>query len=130
MTTTTTTEYCTIDCLMACPKDKSRVCRYINVRELYPNSPLCPEVTDEMIEHYLETKSEEKCQDPHEIYAQRIARLINLMRNGVVKIDKISICYNKSNKTFIVEDEWPRMRAAYYLNLDIPFWIYSWDSLM
>jgi hypothetical protein len=83
-------------------------------------------VTDTMIEIYLYSKlfvdtmdrEHNGAEDSVETHAQRIASLIDLKRKGV-KLLPVLIFYTEETKEIEIEDGWHRIRASYYLNVNI-----------
>ena len=114
--------------------DNHQHVHYGNARTLlgyFDNKIPYEKVTNEMIDFYLhrklfiDTKNgyHKGYLETFEYHAQRIASIIELIRNGI-ELHPIAIFYNSRTKKVEIDDGWHRMRASYYLDTDIPFHLF------
>jgi hypothetical protein len=106
--------------------DKVRKYDYINARKLCDLMGMkklpFPDVTDTMIDNYLDSKScihrEYSYYDTWEMHAQKVAYFIDLIQKNAL-IRPFIIFYDTITKEIVIEDGWHRIRAAYYLNENV-----------
>lgn len=107
--------------------DNVRKNDYINARKLCDLMGMkalpYPDVTDTMIDNYLNSRSfidigDDNYYDTWEIHAQKVASLIDLIRKKTL-IRPFIIFYTEETKEIEIEDGWHRIRAAYYLNENV-----------